>query len=178
MGSEMCIRDSNTITALPDTSDAAVLRFYNAGILTGVDDYGTFSGGKTLTRAECAAMVSRIVRTAQRQSFTPADARSFQAAGMEPATVLFSLDGRTVTAREFLPLVMERIRFLEGQCKGGYMDFNWNNLHGDLTYREDVLQYAMDHLDVSERIGTAAYQNFDVQVFYSTLIDLRGGAPL
>lgn len=37
----------NTITALPDTSDAAVLRFYNAGILTGVDDYGTFSGGKT-----------------------------------------------------------------------------------------------------------------------------------
>ena len=168
----------NTITALPDTSDAAVLRFYNAGILTGVDDYGTFSGGKTLTRAECAAMVSRIVRTAQRQSFTPADARSFQAAGMEPATVLFSLDGRTVTAREFLPLVMERIRFLEGQCKGGYMDFNWNNLHGDLTYREDVLQYAMDHLDVSERIGTAAYQNFDVQVFYSTLIDLRGGAPL
>ena len=97
---------------------------------------------------------------------------------MEPATVLFSLDGRTVTAREFLPLVMERIRFLEGQCKGGYMDFNWNNLHGDLTYREDVLQYAMDHLDVSERIGTAAYQNFDVQVFYSTLIDLRGGAPL
>ena len=36
----------------------------------------------------------------------------------------------------------------------------------------------MDHLDVSERIGTAAYQNFDVQVFYSTLIDLRGGAPL
>ena len=90
----------------------------------------------------------------------------------------FPLDGRTVTAREFLPLVMERIRFLEGQCKGGYMDFNWNNLHGDLTYREDVLQYAMDHLDVSERIGTAAYQNFDVQVFYSTLIDLRGGAPL
>ena len=48
----------------------------------------------------------------------------------------------------------------------------------DRTYREDVLQYAMDHLDVSERIGTAAYQNFDVQVFYSTLIDLRGGAPL
>ena len=33
----------NQITALPDTADAAVLSFYNAGILTGVDDWGTFA---------------------------------------------------------------------------------------------------------------------------------------
>ena len=50
----------NTITVLPDTSDPAVLRFYNAGILTGVDDMGTFAPEKTLTRAECGAMVARI----------------------------------------------------------------------------------------------------------------------
>ena len=35
----------NQITALPDTADAAVLSFYNAGILTGVDDWGTFAPG-------------------------------------------------------------------------------------------------------------------------------------
>lgn len=39
----------NQITALPDTADAAVLSFYNAGILTGVDDWGTFAPDKTLT---------------------------------------------------------------------------------------------------------------------------------
>lgn len=61
----------NTISSLPDTDDAAVLKFYNAGILTGVDEYGTFDGDKTLTRAEAAAMVSRIVRPELRQSFTP-----------------------------------------------------------------------------------------------------------
>ena len=48
----------NTITALPDSTDPDVLRFYNAGILTGVDDWGTFAGERTLTRAECAAMVA------------------------------------------------------------------------------------------------------------------------
>lgn len=61
----------NSITTLPDTNDAVVLSFFNAGILTGVDEYGTFDGGKTLTRAEAAAMVSRIVRPELRQSFVP-----------------------------------------------------------------------------------------------------------
>ena len=61
----------NTIAVLPDTDDADVLRFYNAGILTGVDAYGTFSPDKTLTRAECAAMIARVARTELRVTFTP-----------------------------------------------------------------------------------------------------------
>lgn len=61
----------NTISSLPDTDDPEVLKFYNAGILTGVDERGTFDGDKTLTRAEAAAMVSRIVRPELRKSFTP-----------------------------------------------------------------------------------------------------------
>ena len=61
----------NTIEALPDTDDADVLRFYSAGILTGVDRFGTFAGDKTLTRAECAAMIARVARTELRVSFVP-----------------------------------------------------------------------------------------------------------
>lgn len=61
----------NSITALPDTDDANILSFYNAGILTGTDAYGTFSGSKSLTRAECATMVARIVDSSLRQAFTP-----------------------------------------------------------------------------------------------------------
>lgn len=69
--SEDMLSSINTITVLPDTSDPAVLRFYNAGILTGVDDLGTFAPEKTLTRAECGAMVARIARPALRLTFTP-----------------------------------------------------------------------------------------------------------
>lgn len=62
----------NTISSLPDTDDEEVLAFYNAGILTGMDKFGTFHGDKSLTRKEMAAMLSRIVRPALRVSFTPA----------------------------------------------------------------------------------------------------------
>lgn len=60
----------NAVTALPDSDSPAVLRFYNAGILTGVDDYGTFNASGSLSRAECAAMVARILRPELRQRFT------------------------------------------------------------------------------------------------------------
>lgn len=60
----------NTVTALPDSDDDAVLRFYNAGILSGVDSAGTFAPDRTLTRAECAAMVARVVRDQLRMRFT------------------------------------------------------------------------------------------------------------
>lgn len=58
----------NAIDALPDV-DAGdpVLDFYNAGILTGVDEDGTFAGDRTLTRAECAAMVARLADPSQRK---------------------------------------------------------------------------------------------------------------
>lgn len=61
----------NSIAALPDIQDSRVLNFYNAGILTGVDEYGTFDAARTLTRAEMAAMLARTVRSDLRLSFTP-----------------------------------------------------------------------------------------------------------
>ncbi len=60
----------NTVTKLPDTTDAAVLSFYNAGILKGIDDYGTFAGSKSLTRSELAAILSRLIRPSLRLSYS------------------------------------------------------------------------------------------------------------
>lgn len=57
----------NDIKRLPDTEDPTVLSFYQAGIVTGIDLYGTFAGEKGLTRAEGASMVARIVRPSLRQ---------------------------------------------------------------------------------------------------------------
>ncbi|MPM07210.1 hypothetical protein SDC9_53516 [bioreactor metagenome] len=61
----------NAIAKLPDTSDADVLAFYNAGILKGTDDYGTFAGSKSLTRSELAAILSRLIRPSLRLAYTP-----------------------------------------------------------------------------------------------------------
>lgn len=62
----------NQITELPDTRDTAVLALYNAGILTGTDSYGTFTGKLSLSRAEAAAMLARVLAPETRVSFTPA----------------------------------------------------------------------------------------------------------
>lgn len=43
-----------------------VYMLYEAGILTGTDDCGTFNAGATLTRAEAAAMVARVLDKEQR----------------------------------------------------------------------------------------------------------------
>ena len=61
----------NAITSLPDTEDAGVLALYNAGILTGVDAYGTFAGEKTLQRSEVAVTVARLLEPGQRKQFVP-----------------------------------------------------------------------------------------------------------
>ena len=44
--------------------------FYRAGIVTGTDAYGTFRGGETVTRAEAATLLARILEPGLRQRFT------------------------------------------------------------------------------------------------------------
>ena len=45
----------------PDTDRADVLRLYQAGVFTGTDAKGTFSGKSTLTRAQFAVILSRLL---------------------------------------------------------------------------------------------------------------------
>lgn len=88
----------NAITALPDTSDPSLLAFYNAGILTGVDKYGTFHAVGELTRAEVATMVARITDPALRQPFIPQEAPTVSTPG---ADTVMTVNGRSVS-RELL----------------------------------------------------------------------------
>ena len=101
----------NSVTALPDNNDAWVLRLYNAGILTGSDAYGTFNPSGTLRRHECAAMVARVVRPDLRQRFTlqtaPAPSQSYEEELM--GTMAFSLNGNTVTFRQFIEWLGETV---------------------------------------------------------------------
>ena len=146
-----------------------MLDFYNWGILTGVDKYGTFAPDKTLSRAECAAMVSRVARSELRLTFTPADYSPFTAAHLTPDTVMFDSG---VTAEEYLITVNNAISAWEAALGE---DFNWHAVWTDgksvLTH---VKEDSLSALGVTEKQGTEAYRDFDVQVYYSRLIDLTG----
>lgn len=164
----------NAITALPDTADAHVLRFYNAGILTGVDEFGVFDAAKPLTRAEGAAMVARIARTGLRRQFTPADYAPFAAAGLRPGDVLFQDGARQVTARHYLSAVLELIAQLERESADAGIEFNWFNTYGEQTFLDYVKGAALGRFSVTREMATALYQSLDLQVFYSRYLDRNG----
>lgn len=167
-----------TVDLLPDTKDETVLRFYRAGILNGMDKYGSFIPNKTLTRAEAATMVSRILVPGLRVAVEPADYTPFRAAGVAPAEVFFT---NGVTAEQYLTEVNARIAFLEYVCDYNGIEFNWFNTYGpyaEQTFLEYVTDGAVTALGVNRSMGTQYYGLFDVQVYYTRLIDLRSGEPL
>jgi len=63
----------NTVNSLPDVNNGtpyrdAIFMLYRAGILAGNDDLGTFNPGNNITRAEAAAIISRVILPASRLS--------------------------------------------------------------------------------------------------------------
>jgi len=70
----------NTVISLPDVFDGSdsangeastpyyeyIIRLYEAGVLTGNDDFGTFYPGSNIIRAEAAAIISRVILPAIR----------------------------------------------------------------------------------------------------------------
>ena len=159
----------NSITALPDTGDADVLRFYNAGILTGVNEYGVFAGSNTLTRSEAAAMVARVAREELRVSFTPTFDVVVWASLDAPDTVYFQGGGKTVTARDYLNAVLTAV----GSLGSGFL---WNEQHASgVTNEAWVENTAMSALGVTGDMATEHCKDLDLQVFYSRYLDLTGG---
>lgn len=64
----------NTVTSLPDVAAApenrSVFHLYELGVLTGNDSRGTFRPDSSITRAEASAILSRILDTSKRKTFT------------------------------------------------------------------------------------------------------------
>jgi len=64
----------NDVVTLPDVNQAdnvgaAVFKLYRAGILTGNDSYGTFEPDSKITRAQAAAIITRLVVLSERKHF-------------------------------------------------------------------------------------------------------------
>ena len=90
---------------------------------------------------------------------------------MKPSDVLFT--GGT-TAGQFLPVVQELIDGLEADCAAAGMELNWFNPVDGVEFLDYVTNTALARFGVTEDDGTELYQNFDVQVYSSRLLDLRG----
>lgn len=65
----------NAITSVPDVGEnyqyrAEILKLYNAGVLRGNDDYGTYRPNQSISRAEFVKLLFALLRPAQRQRFT------------------------------------------------------------------------------------------------------------
>lgn len=68
----------NDVFALPDTSDHSALSLCRAGVLTGTDEYGAFSPYSTLTRAEAATILARVLHPELRQQYTILPLETYQ----------------------------------------------------------------------------------------------------
>lgn len=129
----------NAITTLPDTDDPGVLTFYNAGILTGTDDYGTFHPSGTLSRAECAAMVARIVRPELRLRFTLQEKPPEVPPTYEEelsATTAMLVNGQAVTLGEFATTMSRLVYNTERNLlmqTGARLDWSGDYGVGDLS---------------------------------------------
>ncbi len=161
----------NTISYedLPDVKDENdILQFYNWGILTGTDSYGTFAKGKTLTRAEAAAMAARMAKPELRKSFTPAD-YVLPTAGIPGDTVLFD---NGVTARAYFQGVNYALTYVEWSLGD---DFNWHAPYSGTTVLDWVKSEALFRCEATEAAPNQTFRDLDLQVYYSRLIDLMGG---
>lgn len=119
----------NSIKMLPDTTDAAVLKFYNAGILTGTDQYGTFDGAKPLTRAECAAMAARVVDSSLRRYFTPAG--QVPAAPFSDDTVMVTVNTSPITYVHFSETMLSLMEETQDLFLQYGLIFSWEENYGN-----------------------------------------------
>lgn len=133
----------NSVTALPDVSgDRDVLRFYNAGILTGCDQYGTFRGEDTVSRGQAAAMLARIADPALRVNFTPASfSYARELLGLDPAAVVLTIDGYGVSAELYAAVVSDNIAAWKTEAAYSCYDIYARYLE---EYFDDEVYYQYD----------------------------------
>lgn len=119
----------NTIALLPDTADKSVLAFYNAGILTGTDAFGTFHGAAPLSREECAALCARLADPSLRRHFSPAGQTP---AGAIPFDgILFTVDGSPVLYREYEEQFLSLVREIQAMYLETGLHFSWDGKYGE-----------------------------------------------
>lgn len=139
----------NHITLLPDSSDADVLRFYNAGILTGSNAYGTFNGYDELNRGQAAAMLARLADPSLRVKFTPKTlVASQEILGLAPDTTVLTVDGFDVSAELYTRLLTGHISSAISDAQYSYYDEYpeyYEAWFDDQNFDGSFLEYLIQH---------------------------------
>ncbi len=97
---EECFKAKNNVTSIPDVAQYKdyfkdVLMLYNAGVLSGSDDYGTFYPNNDIKRSEAAAIINRVALAENRKSF---ELKGYPSAVFP---LYFADDNGTMTRTEF-----------------------------------------------------------------------------
>lgn len=93
----------NAVSCLPDVAagESQIYEFYNAGVLTGRDQYGFFDAGGTLNRGQAAAILARIIDPSLRVRFTP---KPFDLCRdvllVDPEATALTVDGTAITMEQ------------------------------------------------------------------------------
>jgi len=113
----------NPTVVPPDIRDEAVVAFYQAGILTGSDLYGTFGESELLTRGAAATILARYVAPLQRERFSllPFDLCR-DVLGVEPDTVLLTVNGEEIPAALFAEQLCTSLYQWEGNAVNAKTD--------------------------------------------------------
>ena len=136
----------NAVTSLPDVTDSDVLRFYNAGILTGSNEYGTFNGWDHLNRGQAAAMLARIIDPAQRVKFTPkALVASQELLGLQPDETVLTVDGFDISAELYTYFLTSNISYMEFEAQYSYYD-EYPEYYEDWVLDEEFFDSFADYL--------------------------------
>ena len=70
---------------------------------------------------------------------------------------------------------------MEDFCVNNGTEFNWHewySSYAEMSFLDYVTETALSDLGVTRSMGTQAYGTFNLQVYYSRLIDQRNGEPL
>lgn len=136
----------NDVKELPDPdfrNDVMALKYYNAGILTGVDKYGTFNPSATLTRADCATMLARVIQPDLRKRFTPAVQAPLTYTEELAQTMALQVNGKTITVSEYMSYLNRTLDNLAYSLQLQGRTLDWS-LYGSETLVEQYKSAAMD----------------------------------
>lgn len=148
----------NTLSVLPDVSpesDSAVWAFYQGGILTGSDSYGTFNGYSGLTRGQAAAMLARLIDPSQRVKFTPAVLScTRELLGADAADTALTVDGVAVSAEELASVLSNQIAYMQAESSFAYYEKYaqyWDAYCDDENFNGSFADYLLEKhgIDVS-----------------------------
>lgn len=151
----------NHVEGLPDTDDHAVLAFYSAGILTGQDPYGTFRGNDPVTRAEAAAVLSRIVDPALRRTYTLTAFDLGRAVlGVDGSSVFLTVDGYDITAELFAYVLLQNAESYlyerGGDYYSQYADYWEEYLYEDF-YKGSFADFLLERYGIDVKGGSVQW---------------------